>query len=50
MEELQEQYAFSYYSTMNKAVTDVNNGTAGVNADATKDTAAAGVYIDENGG
>ena len=35
---------------MNKAVTDVNNGTAGVNADATKDTAAAGVYIDENGG
>ena len=50
VEELQEQYAFSYYSTMNKAVTDVNNGTAGVNADATKDTAAAGVYIDENGG
>lgn len=50
VEELQEQYAFTYYSTMNKAVTDVNNGSIGANEDAVKDTAVAGVYTDENGG
>ena len=49
VEELQEQYSFAYYSTMCKAVTDVNNGTL-ANADATKDTAVAGVYADESGG
>lgn len=47
--ELQRRYEFSYYSTMNKAVTDVNNGTT-ANADAEKGTAVAGVYTDENGG
>lgn len=50
VEDLQERYAFTYYSTMNKAVTDVNNGSIGANEDATKDTAVAGVYTDENGG
>lgn len=50
VEELQEKYAFKYYSTMNKAVGDVNSGSIGVNEDATKDTAVAGVYTDENGG
>lgn len=33
VEELQEKYAFTYYSTMNKAVTDVNNGAIGASAD-----------------
>lgn len=50
VEELQDKYAFSYYSTMNKAVTDVNNGAIGANADSTKDSAVAGVYTNENGG
>jgi hypothetical protein len=50
VEELQEQYAFTYYSTMNKAVTDVNNGSIGANEDAVKDTAVAGVYTDKDGG
>lgn len=36
----------SYYSTMSGAVTDVNNGTVGENADATKKDAVAGVYVD----
>ena len=49
VEDLQDKYAFSYYSTMNNAVTDVNNGTT-ANADAQKGTAVAGVYTDENGG
>ena len=49
VEDLQNQYAFTYYSTMNKAVTDVNNGTT-ANSDSTKDSAVAGVYTDENGG
>ena len=49
VEELQEKYAFTYYSSMGKAVTDVNNGTL-ANSDATKDSAVAGVYTDENGG
>jgi hypothetical protein len=47
IEELQEMYDFTYYSSMNAAVTDVNNGTIGTNADATKDTAVAGVYTDQ---
>jgi hypothetical protein len=50
VEDLQKKYAFKYYSTMNKAVGDVNSGSIGVNEDATKDTAVAGVYTDENGG
>lgn len=50
VEDLQKKYAFTYYSTMNKAVGDVNGGTIGANEDATKDTAVAGVYTDENGG
>lgn len=49
VEDLQSKYEFRYYSTMNKAVTDVNNGTT-ANADAEKGTAVAGVYTDENGG
>jgi hypothetical protein len=47
VEDLQEMYDFTYYSSMNAAVTDVNNGTIGTNADATKDTAVAGVYTDQ---
>lgn len=50
VEDLQSKYDFAYYSTMVKAVTDVNNGSIGANEDATKDTAVAGVYTDENGG
>lgn len=50
VEELQSKYAFTYYSTMTKAVTDVNNGAIGANADAEKHTAVAGVYTDENDG
>lgn len=48
--QLQEQYDFEYYSTMNLAVTDVNNGTIGANADVDKEDAVAGIYTDENGG
>lgn len=47
VEDLQEMYDFTYYSSMNAAVTDVNNGTIGTNADATKATAVAGVYTDQ---
>ena len=46
--DLQSKYDFAYYSSMNAAVTAVNNGTA--NADATKETAVAGVYTDKSGG
>lgn len=47
VEDLQKKYDFTYYSSMTAAVTAVNNGTS--NADATKETAVAGVYTDENG-
>ena len=50
LEQLQEKYEFTYYSTMNGAVNDINNGTVGANSDAEKDTAVAGIYTDENGG
>lgn len=49
VDDLQNKYSFAYYSTMNLAVNDVNNGTT-ANADSTKDSAVAGVYTDENGG
>lgn len=37
---------FEYYSTLNLAVTDVNNGTIGENADVDKEDAVAGIYTD----
>ena len=43
-EQLQARYKFEYYSTLNGAVNDVNNGTIGTNADANKDDAVAGIY------
>lgn len=49
VEDLQHKYNFTYYSTMGKAVTDVNNGTL-ANADANQNTAVAGVYTDKDGG
>ena len=53
VDELQETYkeTFKYYSSLRKAIDDVNAGTIGTNADATKSNAKAGVYtlINENG-
>ncbi len=43
-EQLQARYKFEYYSTLNGAVNDVNNGTIGTNADANKEDAVAGIY------
>ena len=50
LEYLQNKYPFEYYSTVNLAVTDVNNGTIGASADSDKSDAVAGIYTDENGG
>lgn len=49
-EQLQAKHKFEYYSTLNGAVNDVNNGTVGDNADVNKENAVAGIYTDENGG
>lgn len=49
IEQLQAKHEFTYYSTMNAAVNDVNNGTIGASADSDKEDAVAGVYTDENG-
>ena len=38
-----------YYSTLNKAVADINNNTIGENADVPKEEAVAAAYVDENG-
>lgn len=48
LEDLQEKYQFSYYSTFSKAIIDNNNNTK-ENADAQKEDAVAGIYEDENG-
>ena len=45
--ELQEKYEFSYYTTLSKAIEDVNEETT-ANADSTKENAVAGIYKDEN--
>ncbi len=45
--ELQEKYEFSYYTTLSKAIADVNGETT-ANADSTKENAVAGIYKDEN--
>ena len=45
--ELQEKYTFSYYSTLSKAVEDINGETT-TNADSEKENAVAGIYKDEN--
>lgn len=50
IEQLQAKHEFTYYSTMNLAVTDVNNGAIGASADVDKEDAVAGIYTDENGG
>lgn len=47
-DQLQSKHKFDYYSTLSGAVADVNTNTIGVNADATKDDATAGIYT-ENG-
>jgi len=39
-----EVYEIMYYSTLNGAVDDINNGKIGEHADATKETAVAGIY------
>ena len=45
-DQLQEKYQFAYYSTLAKAIDDVNNETS--TPDATKENAVAGIYKDEN--
>ena len=45
--DLENKYQFVYFSTLGNAVNAVNNNTID-NYDADKETAAAGVYIDEN--
>ena len=45
--ELQEKYEFSYYTTLSKAIADVNGETT-ANADSTKENAVVGIYKDEN--
>ena len=47
-DQLQSKHKFDYYSTFRGAIADANANTIGVNADATKDSATAGVYT-ENG-
>ena len=47
LEYLQNKHDFEYYSTLNLAVTDVNNGTIGENADSNKEDAVAGIYTDD---
>ena len=49
-DQLQSKHKFDYYSTFRGAIADANANTIGVNADATKDSATAGIYTDENGG
>lgn len=45
---LQELFEFEYYSSLVNAVEDVNNNEIGVNADATKENAVAGIYTDDD--
>ena len=45
--ELQEKYTFSYYSTLSKAIADVNAEVT-TNADSEKENAGAGIYKNEN--
>lgn len=49
IEELQDKHKFEYYSTLSGAVSDVNAGTVGDNADADREDAVAGIYTDEDG-
>ena len=52
VEELQETYEFTYYSTMYDAVQDVNSGTIGNSADITEENkadAVAGIFTDDEG-
>ena len=44
-----EVYEVKYYSTLSGAVSDVNDGKAGANSDATKDNATAAVFKDNEG-
>ena len=46
IEEICKQYDVEYYSTLKAAVTDVNDETIGKNADATKENAFVGIYVD----
>ena len=46
-DELQKKYSFEYYSTIHKAVADVNNNEIGANADANKENAVAGIYVQD---
>lgn len=46
-DELQKKYSFEYYSTIHKAVADVNNNEIGANADAEKSNAVVGVYVQD---
>lgn len=48
VEELEDEYEFSYYSTMKLAADDVNSGIVGNNSDADKQSAVVGVYVDED--
>ena len=48
VEELQSRYEFEYYSSMAKAVGDVNAGRIGDNADRDKENAVAGIYTKED--
>jgi len=47
IEELQEKHQFEYYSTLSGAVADVNAETIGTNADADKEEAVAGIYVED---
>jgi len=47
IEELKDRYSFVYYSSINNAITDVNNNEIGENADTEEAEAEAGIYIDE---
>ena len=46
--ELEARYDFSFYNSLNAAVNDANNDTT-ANANATKETAVAAIYHNENG-
>ena len=49
IEELEKKYDFSYYSTLELAISDANASTPLTNADVDKENAEAGMYVDENG-
>ena len=48
-EELQKKHKFEYYSTIDKAINDINSGNIGDNADVNKDNAVAGVFTNDEG-